>query len=79
MSKFFGNVKGKLQSAKGKAIAVVGAVTLGATNSMGASADIYGQTIDVSTTEVLLIAGVVIAGSAVIWGIRKSISTTNKS
>jgi len=67
------------QTGKAKVLAAAGAIALATNSAMAAAADVYGQSVDVSTVEVLLIAGVVITGSAVIWGIRKSVALTNKS
>lgn len=72
-------IKRAFRSTKAKVAAVAAGVVVGAQSASAAAASVYDQSIDVSTTEVLLIAGVVIAGSAVIWGIRKSVALTNKS
>jgi len=72
-------MKNFFSKARSKFLAVGAVAVAGATSASAAAADVYGQSVNVSTAEVLLIAGVVITGSAVIWGIRKSVALTNKS
>ena len=64
---------------RNKKLVAIGAVVGSTVSTFAAQATVYGQDVNVSTTEVLSIAGVVIAGSLVIWGIRKSVALSNKS
>ena len=59
--------------------AVLAGLVVASASALAGQANVYGQDVDVSTVEVLAIAGVVIAGSLVIWGIRKSVALSNKS
>ena len=67
----FSQMKHRLSTAKGKAIAVVGALTLGVTNAMAAFTGEEG-TFDSTPLETL--AGIILAVLAVIWVIKRALS-----
>lgn len=60
-----------------KALALVGAGLFGFVSNSFAAVDLTGVTMDTATPEAL--AAIIIAGLAVIWGIRKLIKITNRS
>jgi len=66
----FSQMKHRLSTAKGKAVVVFGALTLGVTNAMAVFTGEEG-TFDTAPLETL--AGVILAVLAVIWVIKKAL------
>ena len=75
MRQTFSEVKHALQNAKGKVVAVVGAVTLGSTSAMSA---FDGSTFGPDVTPIEAIAAAMLTVLAIIWVIRRAISLASR-